>query len=47
MYTKPEAGEITHNLVTAVIGSDGTVRRIFWGNDWTPEDVGQTVEKIL
>ena len=47
VYTKPEVGEITHNLVTAVIGPDGTVRRIFRGNDWTPEDVGQTVEKIL
>jgi len=47
VYTEQEGGEITHNLVTAVVAPDGTVRRIFRGNDWTPEDVGQTVETIL
>ena len=47
VYTSQGDGQITHNLVTAVVGPDGTVRRIFRGNDWTPEDVGQTVEKTL
>ncbi len=47
VYTEPEAGEITHNLVTAVVGPDGTVRRLFRGNEWTPEDVTRAVERIF
>ncbi|MFP4228553.1 MAG: SCO family protein [Salinivenus sp.] len=47
VYTEQEEGEITHNLVTAVVEPDGTVRRIFRGNDWTPEDVTRTVEQVL
>jgi protein SCO1 len=31
--------QINHSLVTAVIGVDGKVRRIFRGSDWTPEQV--------
>jgi protein SCO1/2 len=33
------AADITHNLRTAVIASDGTLLTIFNGNDWTPEDL--------
>jgi protein SCO1 len=29
------AESVTHNLRTAVIGSDGTLRTVFTGNDWT------------
>lgn len=47
VYTEPQNDEITHNLVTAVVGPEGTVRRLFRGNDWTPEDVTQTVERAL
>lgn len=47
VYTQPEEGEITHNLVTAVIRPDGTVRRLFRGNEWTPDDITQTMEEIL
>ena len=47
VYTKPEAGEITHNLVTAVIRPDGTVQRLFRGNEWTPEEIVRSLEKIL
>lgn len=47
VFTKAEGGEITHNLVTAVIGPDGTVRRLFRGNDWTPDDVLRTVKRSL
>jgi len=43
VYTSQGDGEITHNLVTAVIGSDGTVERLFRGNEWTPTDVMQAV----
>jgi protein SCO1 len=31
--------DITHNLRTAVIGPDGVVRKIYTGNEWTPEDI--------
>lgn len=47
VYTEPEEGDITHNLVTAVVAPDGTVRRLFRGNDWTPEDVTRAVEQVL
>ena len=33
------AADITHNLRTAVIGSDGRLITIFKGNDWTPADL--------
>lgn len=41
------AGEITHNLVTAVIRPDGTMQRLFRGNDWTATEITQTVEQVL
>jgi protein SCO1/2 len=33
------AADLTHNLRTAVIASDGTLVTIFTGNDWTPADL--------
>ena len=33
------AADITHNLRTAVIASDGTLLTIFNGSDWTPADL--------
>jgi protein SCO1/2 len=33
------AADITHNLRTAVIASDGTLLTILNGNDWTPADL--------
>ena len=33
------ATDITHNLRTAVIASDGTLMAIFEGNEWTPADL--------
>lgn len=33
------ASDITHNLRTAVIASDGTLATIFKGNEWTPADL--------
>jgi protein SCO1/2 len=47
IYTEQADGQITHNLVTAVVGPDGTVRRLFRGNDWTPNDVTRAVEQAL
>ncbi len=39
VFYRTEGGEIVHNLSTAVIGPDGTIRRIWRGNDWTVEQI--------
>ncbi len=31
--------DITHNLRTAVIGPDGLIKKIYTGNEWTPDDI--------
>lgn len=36
---RPESGQITHNLVTALIGSDGRLSRLYQGNRWTPDQI--------
>jgi protein SCO1/2 len=36
---KPEGGLITHNLSTAVIGSDGKLVKWYHGSDWQPSDL--------
>ena len=37
------AENVTHNLRTAVIGSDGTLRTVFSGNEWTPAQLMDAV----
>ena len=34
-----DATDITHNLRTAVIGSDGALTKVLGGNEWTPTDL--------
>jgi protein SCO1/2 len=34
-----ESGQITHTLVTALIGPDGKLQRLYKGNDWKPQQV--------
>ena len=34
-----ESGQIVHSLVTALIGPDGKVAKIYSGNDWQPAQV--------
>jgi protein SCO1/2 len=34
-----DARDITHNLRTAIVDSDGKLVKIYVGNDWTPEQV--------
>lgn len=46
VFTKTEGEEITHNLVTAVVGPDGTLKRLFRGNDWSLTDVLTAVRKV-
>jgi protein SCO1/2 len=31
--------DITHNLRTAVIGPDGTLMKVYTGNEWTPDEI--------
>ncbi len=39
VFYQPAKGLFTHNLRTVVIDPNGRVRKIFPGNDWTPEDL--------
>lgn len=34
-----ESGQIVHSLVTALIGADGKIVRVYLGNQWKPADV--------
>jgi protein SCO1/2 len=36
---RAESGQITHNLVTAMIGADGKLEHLYTGNRWTPREV--------
>ena len=38
--------DITHNLRTALIGADGTLLKVYTGNDWSPEQVLTELKKI-
>lgn len=38
--------DITHNLRTAVIASDGTLLTIFNGNDWRPADLMDALRQV-
>ena len=39
VYRKTEGGTLSHGLATALIDRDGSIRRIWRGNAWTPEEV--------
>jgi protein SCO1/2 len=34
-----DARDITHNLRTALIGADGTLVKVYTGNEWTPDQI--------
>jgi protein SCO1 len=36
---QPESGQITHNLVTALIGPDGRIARLYLGNQWKSDQI--------
>lgn len=46
VFTQQEGGQITHNLTTALIGPDGTLREIWRGNDWKPSGVLADVKRV-
>lgn len=39
VYVQAEGGTLAHGLATALIDADGTIRKIWRGNGWTPADV--------
>jgi protein SCO1 len=45
IYRK-ESGQITHSLVTALIGADGKLKQMFQGNEWTPGQVLKALQTL-
>lgn len=43
IFYQSEDGEILHNLATAAIAPDGSVTRVWRGNEWTPRDVADVL----
>jgi protein SCO1/2 len=41
-----DARDITHNLRTAIIAADGTVAKVYTGNDWSPDQVLADLKKL-
>lgn len=41
-----DIGQIDHNLVTAIITPDGTIERLWRGNQWTAREVLDTLRKM-
>ena len=41
-----EAGQIIHNLRTAVIAPDGKLLKLYQGNQWKPEDILSDLESL-
>ncbi len=36
--------DITHNLRTAIVDADGTLVKIYTGNEWTPDQAPRRLE---
>lgn len=47
VFTEAEGEQILHNLVTAVVGPDGRIVRLWRGNDWEPDEVFSVVGRSL
>lgn len=41
------AGDITHNLRTVVIDGSGTIREIFSGSEWKPDDAREALRRAV
>jgi protein SCO1/2 len=44
---RAEKDEIVHNLRTALLAPDGTLKEIYRGNEWSPEDALEDVKALL
>lgn len=47
IFTMPAAGEIIHNLQTAIISPDGNLAALYPGNRWTVEEFMQDLRKRM
>ena len=47
VFTEAEGEQILHNLVTAVVGPDGRLIRLWRGNEWEPGEVRSAVQAAL
>ncbi|MCU1384379.1 MAG: hypothetical protein JWL71_3076 [Acidobacteria bacterium] len=41
-----DARDITHNLRTAIIAADGTLAKVYTGNDWSPDQVLADLKRL-
>jgi protein SCO1/2 len=39
--------DITHNLRTAIVGADGTLAKVYTGNDWSPDQILADLKPIV
>ncbi len=46
VYVQPEQGSISHGLATALVGPDGTIRKIFRGNSWQASEAVRAVQSL-
>ncbi len=44
---RTEADQIVHNLRTALLAPDGTLREVYRGNEWSPEEALGDVKALL
>jgi len=42
-----EQDQIVHGLKTVIVKPDGTVAKVYTGNDWKPEDVTNELKRVL
>jgi protein SCO1/2 len=46
IYRQTEGGTLSHGLATALIDGNGTIRRIWRGNAWRPEEVLDALQAV-
>ncbi len=46
VFVQPEGGTLSHGLATALVGSGGSVVKIWRGNDWQPPEVLEALRKL-
>jgi protein SCO1/2 len=39
--------DLTHNLRTAIVGADGTLVKVYTGNEWSPEQILADLKPIV
>ena len=44
---QPKAAQIVHSLSTTLIGPDGKIEKFYSGNEWTPAEVAEAIQKAV